>query len=383
MLLSVSSVAGVVIDVLIVALIAVFAIIGLRKGFFKSVLSLFSTLVLIIISILGSGLLAKLINKIYNFTGLIAGKLCKSIAGMGAFYSETIPSGVSGADIVNNIPAGTNGFLKKLMSYVLKPLSASEIEGSTVAEIVSGSFASIIMLIICAIVLFVLIKIVLSLVSRFFDNITRNRVFGATNKLLGACFGAVKGFLVIIVFTIVLTLMTVVPFINTKLTPIIQDNTKIARPIYNYTDEMVEKHIIDGKMVQKWIDGLWENKYKGNGDKTETPSPETPAEDGTFEHPYTVEIAESSEDVFTATITIDFSANDVKYYLLNPTEQLQAYFSLGVVTDATYEVYNSENTSVVLGDLSTLNDNDSYILKFTKTGEQTSASATLTLTQVK
>ena len=67
MILSISSVAGVAIDVAIILLLAVFAIIGLRKGFFKSVLSMVSTLVVLIISIIGAGPLANVINKIYDF----------------------------------------------------------------------------------------------------------------------------------------------------------------------------------------------------------------------------------------------------------------------------------------------------------------------------
>ncbi|MBO5909955.1 MAG: CvpA family protein [Clostridia bacterium] len=283
MLLSVSSTMGIVFDVLIVGILVVLGLIGFRKGFFKSVISLFSTLVVIIISFMFAGHLARLVNKIYDFTGLIAGKLSSGIASMGTFYSEPIPAGVSGQDIINNIPSSTNGFLKKLMSYVLEPLSASDVEGATVADIVSGSFASIIMLIISAIVLFIAIKIIIAIASRLFDNITRNRVFGAANKLGGLAFGVVKGFLIVIIFTVVLTLLTVIPTVNTKLTPIIQDNTKIARPVYNYTDEFIEKHVIDGKIVQKWIDNLWENKYKDRGDDTPVLEP-----NGTVERPYQI-----------------------------------------------------------------------------------------------
>lgn len=388
MLLSVSSVGGIVIDVLIIALIAVFAIIGLRKGFFKSVISLFSTVVVLVISILGAGFLAKLINKIYNFTGLIGGKLCKSIAGMNPFYSETIPSGLSGADIVNQIPKETNGFLKKLMSYVLKPLSAAEIEGSTVAEIVSGSFASIIMLLVSAVILFVLIKIVIAIVSKFFDNITRNRVFGATNKLLGAGFGAVKGTIIVVVFTIILTLMTVVPFINTKLTPIIQDNTKIAKPIYNYTDKMVEKYIVDGKVVQKWIDSLWENKHKGAGDNStsETPGgPEAPQEDGTQAKPYTISIVrDEGSNTYNATITIDFTTNEEVYYIIDPTGAgIYCYFDLNITGNFGYAVFDVDDIQEPINELTSLHDQHDYVVKFTKEGSANSVNANITLTPMK
>lgn len=375
MLLSVSSTVGIVIDVLIVAILAIFALIGFKKGFFKSVLSMLSTIVVLVISVLGAGWLSNILNKIYDFTGFIAGKLCKSIASMGTFYSEPIAEGVSGADIVGAIPSSTNGFLKKLMSHVLKPLSASEIQGETVANIVSGAFASIIMLIISGIILFIALKIIIAIASRLFDNITRNRVFGATNKLLGLVFGAVKGFVVLIVFVIALTLLTVIPLINTKLTPIIQDHTKIARPLYNYTDEMVEKYVIDGKIVQKWIDNLWDNKYKGKGDDVTPPA----TADGSLAHPYDITLTES-EGVYTATITIDFTSVTELYYKLNPS-QLAGNFGLEVtVTDVEVSVMNTSDTDTPIVDLTSLSKDSNYLIKFTKTGTETSVEATITLT---
>ncbi len=374
MLLSVSSTMGIVFDVVIVALLVLFGLIGFRKGFFKSVLSLFSTLVVIIISIACAGFFANLVNKLYDFTGLIADKLHGGIASMGTFYSQAIPAGVTGKDLASGIPASTNGFLKKLMSYVLEPLSASDIEGLTVAEIVSGSFASIIMLIICAIVLFILIKIMIAIASRLFDNITRNRVFGAANKLGGLAFGVAKGLLIVIIFAFVLTLLTVVPKVNTKLTPIIQDNTKIARPIYNYTDEFVEKHVVDGKIVQKWIDNLWENKYKDRGD-------DTPVEDttpnGSVQRPYVITLTENNSE-YIASITIDFTTATDVYYSVDATIVDHSSFALNVVMDgADLKVYASDDLNTE-ADMASLT-NKTYIIKFTKTGDNAQVDAILTL----
>ncbi|MBQ8522236.1 MAG: CvpA family protein [Clostridia bacterium] len=379
MLLSVSSTMGIVFDVIIVAILAIFGLIGLRKGFFKSVLSMLSTLVVIIISIFCAGHLANLINKIYDFNGLIADKLSSGIASMGAFYSETIPAGVSGQDLINNIPSSTNGFLKKLMSYVLKPLSASDVQGATVADIVSGSFASIIMLIICAIILFIAIKIIISLVSRLFDNITRNRVFGATNKLLGLAFGVVKGGIIVVIFAFVLTLLTVIPAVNTKISPAIQDHSKIARPIYNYTDEFVEKHVVDGKIVQKWIDNLWENKYKDRGDDT---TPDT-TPNGSVEKPYQLSITES-EGVYIATITIDFTNATEQYYQLNPSEISTSAFSLAVAIvgeQLDYVVTSTSDMNTEIENLLVLSKTETYVIKFAK-GVEAQVQATFTLTPI-
>ena len=375
MLLSVSSGAGIAIDVLIVALIAVFALIGFKKGFFKSVLSMVSTLVVIIVSVLCASPVAKLINKIYDFTGLIAGKLCKGIASMGAFYSQTIPEGVSGQDLVNNIPSSTNGFLKKLMSHVLKPLSAGDVEGATVADIVSGAFASIIMTIIAGILLFILIKIIIALASRLFDNITRNRVFGVTNKLFGLAFGAAKGFIIVIIFAIVMTLLTVIPFVNNKVSPILQDHSKIARPIYNYTDEMMEKYIVDGKVVQKWVDNLWENKYKDRGDDNTTPN-------GTASLPYNIELTES-EGLYTATISVDFSSSDNQYYKIVTDTVSAETFALTLNMDSSnYEVYLSSDINTALSDLTSLDKSNEYVIKFIKPSDQTGISVTITITPI-
>lgn len=376
MLLSVSSTMGVVFDVAIVALLVIFGFIGLRKGFFKSVISILSTLVVLIISILGAGWLARLVNKIYDFTGLIAGKLCEGIASMGAFYSTPIPEGVSGADIIQAIPSSTNGFLKKLMSYVLKPLSASDIQGATVADVVSGAFASIIMLIISAIVLFILIKIVISIATRLFDNITRNRVFGVGNKLLGLAFGVVKGALIVFVFTIVLTLLTVIPAINTKMTPIIQDNTKLAKPIYNYTDEFIEKRVVDGKLVQKWIDNLWQNKYKDRGTNTPVVEP-----DGTATNPYLISLTENSGQ-YTATFTIDFSSNNDIYYKLIPSTVAGDNFSMDIsIVDADATVFNSTDLEAEITNLDSLSKTETYIIKFTKLSVNSQIQTTITIIQ--
>lgn len=377
MLLSISSTMGIIVDVAIIAILVVFGFIGYRKGFFKSILSMLSTIVVLIISIFCAGNLAKLINKIYDFTGLIAGKLSGGIASMGTFYSQTIPAGMSGKDLANNIPASTNGFLKKLMSYALEPLSASDVEGATVAEIVSGSFASIIMLIICAIVLFIAIKIIIAIASRLFDNITRNRVFGATNKLLGLGFGVLKGGIIIVIFAFVLTLLTVVPAINTKISPIIQDNTKLARPIYNYTDEFVEKHVVDGKIVQKWIDNLWENKYKDRGNDSAVPET-TP--NGTIDRPYEMTLTEN-EGVYTANIVIDFTSATEVYFKLNASDISTVGFSLSVNTEVDYSVMDSANRDTAIEDLTVLEKSKTYLIKLVKQTEN-QVEATVTITPI-
>lgn len=371
--LSVSASIGTTIDIIIVAVLVVFALIGLREGFFKSVLSMISTVVVVVVSFFGANPVAKLVNKIYDFTGLIAGKLCKSIASMGAFYSETIPSGVSGADLANNIPSSTNGFLKKLMSYVLKPLSSGEVEGSTVAKVVSGAFASIIFTIIIGILLFILIKIVLAIASKLFENITRNKVFGAVNKICGFVFGALKGGLMIVVLSLVLTFLTVIPAVNNKVSPIINNNTHIAKPIYAYTDKLVEKYVINSNVIQKWINNLWENKKSGSSTTEEVK--------GTKDNPYILMLI-NNEGVLSSEFNISFKDDSTAYYLFNPSEIASNTFTLAITLEnANYELYSSDNTTDVISDYTLLDRTKNYIIGFTRNNtEITQIDVTITLT---
>lgn len=374
-LLSISSGVGIGIDVAIVGLVLILALIGLRKGFIKSVLAMLSSIAEIVISVFCASPFAKLINKIYNVNGWLGGKLCKSIAGMGEFYSTEIPAGVSGADLASSIPSSTNGVLQKLMQYVLKPLQASEVQGSTVAEIVSGAFASIIVTVVAGIILFILFKIVVALISKLFDKIAQKGVLGGLNRILGFAFGFVKGALIVVVIAFVMTILTVIPKVNTKVYPLIQDHTKVAKIVYNHTDEFVEKHLIDNKIVQKWIDSMWENKYKTNN--TELPEV-TP--DGTSANPYKIDLIQMG-NTFTSNYGINFDEATEVYCYFDVTTIEQDTFTLAVqVENAEWSLYEREVLDTALTEINNLDKTKNYIIKITKSNEVTEVELNIVIT---
>lgn len=373
--MSISSGVGIGIDVAIVALLVILGIIGLSKGFIRSVLSMLSSVAELIIVVFCAGPFAKIINKIYNFNGLIADKLSPNIAGMGEFYSTTIPSGVSGADLASSIPSSTNGFLKKLISYVLKPLQASAIEGATVADVVSDAFASIIMTVIVGIVLFILLKIVVALVMKLFDKITQNKVIGGINRILGLVFGVAKGAAIVIVVAFVMTLLTVIPKVNSTIMPVVQDNTKVAKIVYNQTDRYVEKQLIDNKLVQKWIDNLWENKYKTESEKQQTENP-----DGSKELPYNLDLVKMG-NVLTCSQQVSFEGCSEVYFKINEINMDHATFALSIsLENAEYKIFENSDLNNEIKQFSNLDKSKDYIIKLIKIGESDLVEFTVTLT---
>lgn len=262
LLASTSHYVGIVLDIAFVVVLLTFAIIGYHYGLLKSIIALFSTAVVLFLAIYFANGFAKLINSIYDFTALIATKLAPSIKKIDPVFLIDFPAGMSGSQFYTSYisTSGANSVLKKFFKYALKGYSASEIEGLAVADVLAGATASIIMTIISGILLFILIKIALSFLSRFFDNITRTRVLGGLNKILGFIFGAVKGGAILLMFIIITIFVTFVPKANKKIYPLIQNDTKVVKIAYNLTDKYIEKSFIKSDVITKWINNLWDNR---------------------------------------------------------------------------------------------------------------------------
>lgn len=271
-LASTSHYVGIVIDLIVALTLLTFAFLGYHNGFLKSLIALFSTTIVILIAIYFANGFAKLINSIYDFTALIADKMAPSIEKMSEVYSMTFPSGMSGTEFYNSYidASSTNSLIKKFFKFALKGYSSSELEGLKVSEVLAGSVASIIMTIIAGILLFILIKIALSFLSRLFDNISRTRVLGGLNKIIGFAFGALQGATIVVIFVIITICVSFVPKLNKKIYPLIQEDTKIVKVIYNTTDKLVDKYFIKSDVITKWVNNLWDNRYLTKEEKKET-----------------------------------------------------------------------------------------------------------------
>ncbi len=254
---------GLVIDVAIVTFLIIAGIIGFKKGFLKSLISLFSWVVCLIVAILVAKYVAGWINGIYNFSGLIGGKIAEGLNGVHEFFTRAVNSFEGGkAELIAAMPTDINGLLAQLIKVVINSIpdaSFAEQTGS-VANLVGSSLGYIIMVVISGILVFILLKIVIALLSKLFDNIARTKILGSLNKILGIVFGALKALLVVVALNIVLVALSLIPAVNNTITPLIQDNTHIEKIIYNTTDKFVGKYVINGNVIQTWINNLWNNR---------------------------------------------------------------------------------------------------------------------------
>lgn len=254
---------GLIIDVAIVALLIIFGIIGFKKGFLKSFISLFSWVVCIIVAIFTCKYVASWLNGIYNFSGWIGDKIANGLNGVNEIFTQSVSSFASTDAIISELGnVNMNGLLYQLVKVVFSNSNitdTSTVDGS-ISSYVGASLGHIIMLIISAILVFIILKIVIALLSRLFDNIARTKILGGLNKILGLALGLLKAGCIIIIFNAILVALSLIPAVNNTFTPLIQDNTHIERVIYNQTDELVGKYLIEGNMLQDWITNLWNSR---------------------------------------------------------------------------------------------------------------------------
>lgn len=253
---------GIIIDIFVIALLVIFALIGLKKGLFKSILSIFSWGVCILIAVLTAKYVAGWINGLYDFSSLIGKNIAQSLTKMDAFFGQSVNVyEAAGQDaLIKAIPSNVNSFVKQLIKVVFSNTKVDMSSTDTIGSIVGSSLGHICMIVIAGILVFIILKIATALLTKLFDKMSKTRVIGGLNKILGLVLGLLKGALVVAVVNVVLVALTLMPAVNKTITPLIQDNTHVEKVVYNTTDKLFGKYFIEGDMLQNWVEDLWEKR---------------------------------------------------------------------------------------------------------------------------
>lgn len=188
------SVAGMnvaIIDVVVLALLLIFLIVGIVKGFSRQILSLLGPLTALLVAVFTcskvGAFLSEKIPKLNELAISWANKI-PGIATIGSLTPETVKTALEQSDI----PVLFHSIIIKLVE-----------SGKT--DIIPV-IANWIIIAISFVIIFFLALIVFSIVKKIFMAITRISILGYVDKLLGIVFGLIKGLLIIIITLIVLQL---------------------------------------------------------------------------------------------------------------------------------------------------------------------------------
>lgn len=253
---------GIIIDVVVIGVLVVLGLIGLKKGLLKSILSLFSWVVCLLVAFWAAKYVAVWLNGLYNFSGLIGNGIAKSLNNSNAFFAQSLNAYEAGGKeaLIAAIPSDVNGLLTQLIKVVFSNSQVDMTSTDTIGYFVGSSLGHIAMVIISGLLVFIVLKIVVALLSKLFTSIEQTKILGGLNKVLGLVLGLLKGAIFIIIANVLLVALTLIPTANKIITPLIQDNTHVEKVVYNKTDELFGKYVIEGDTIKNWVEKLWQNR---------------------------------------------------------------------------------------------------------------------------
>ena len=174
-----------IVSIVYVVIILLFALIGLKKGFFKTLVGVIKS----VLSFIASLFLCKPIASILIKTSLGTGietKLFDAFTEKGGIFATSITESNKGELVSNaltqiNIPSILHEYITKLVSDYI-PVTG---EGVTVASALSSTIAYYIMVVIAFILIFIVVSLLCLLLKKVFAILEQIPIISSLNKIFG------------------------------------------------------------------------------------------------------------------------------------------------------------------------------------------------------
>jgi uncharacterized membrane protein required for colicin V production len=186
----------------VLGIILIFTFLGYRAGLIKTVFSICSMIVALVLTLLISPQVSKALQANEDVVGYFSEKVDKAL-NLDKVADDSISDKTSGIDKLP-IPASMKDSLKKNCTE-----KAYEVLGvSSFTDFVSHSIARMIINALAFVVTFLVLIIVLRILSFTLDLISKLPVLNQINKLAGLTAGLVQGMIVVWLLCIVLTMFS-------------------------------------------------------------------------------------------------------------------------------------------------------------------------------
>lgn len=193
-------------DFVVVGLIALFAIIGLSKGFIMSVYKLLAFIVCIFLSIKFAPVFAALLEKTAVFDTMknVIVKNLPAISQEAFAASSTAPAGAESAQAMLGALA-LPLFIKESLLGSMPP-SAELINLDVIYNAIGEELTKMIISVLALIVLYIVLRIITGFLGLLLKGVSQLPVFKQVNKLGGFILGALQGFLAIYIICALLVM---------------------------------------------------------------------------------------------------------------------------------------------------------------------------------
>lgn len=234
------------IDIIIIAILLIFIIVGVCRGFIFSLLSVFGG----IINIYLATLLTKPMTSLTSTIGLnsaITNAYAQKMQAFSGFNENLVGKTAEQlqAHIKSSIDGSSlSGITKTLTNWFLK-ISPENLQGKTsvtLTDILSKAFASFWCVLIAFIVSLVIVYLVLWVITLIANKLKQIKPINATDKILGVLFGAVKGSLIVCLIFAVLSLFNQTGIMGDVVSAI--QSSKIGGWSYHYVYDFVHNYLL-------------------------------------------------------------------------------------------------------------------------------------------
>ncbi len=183
------------IDILLAAVLILFAVRGLIQGFIKTFLSFAAVLASLILAKIFSGRLAAYVKTNFGLYNTLEETINKKM--MSVFTGKVTEQAVTDSNELYNIPESLQRFIGNLVN------ESNNTVGSA-TEAFAANAAAIILNVLCFLVIFLLVLLVGKLLVLIFDKLAKLPVLNAANKLGGLACGLIVGIVVCVIISTLL-----------------------------------------------------------------------------------------------------------------------------------------------------------------------------------
>ncbi len=191
---------GILLDVILVAVVLVFAFISAKRGFVRTVIELAGWLLAVVLAFSVSGAVAD-----YVYDDIVAPKITESLVQAVENSAEDALLAVTDhlPDYVVNAAAFLNVDINALIDQNVGK-GAGEVVGSVTQTVVRPIVTGLIR-VIAGLILFTLLMFVVRFLARTLNRLFNIPIIGGVNRLLGGVLGAAKGLVVAVVLVFLLS----------------------------------------------------------------------------------------------------------------------------------------------------------------------------------
>ncbi|MEG1499716.1 MAG: CvpA family protein [Clostridia bacterium] len=224
-----------VLDIVVIAVLLLFSLIGVWKGFLRSLVSLCGFAVSFVVAILIRVPVANLFDKMFGLTNVVAGKIAAQLGAISTVLTDT--KTLNAGELATAVDSSSlSGILKQIFKSFIgtenfaQPMSVADIVGTRIGFIVTC--------IVAVIVMFVIIRIIVFLLNLIIKKIMKKSAFGPIDKVLGFVLGLAKGGILVFIMFAGISLVSLIPSVAPKIDTMMTQTT-ISKYGYDKVNELI------------------------------------------------------------------------------------------------------------------------------------------------